>query len=293
MKQDQTFHLQKPFRESAMPTIPGKDLLFSGIASLVLHALAILLVIAVGNLFSAPAKLDKSPGLNVSLVTFSASSPSRNQASEIQVKGSEAPPSGNKEEIIPKRTAPESQAMDRKALKRQIREKLRETLLLPAPSEIKERGAGKEGKITTLTDSDSKPGRTEMALYAPAAETAGKEQGKEGISSGHGNQRIGAQGESSKNSSFAVSRYQQTPPPAYPQAARQKGYEGLVLISVEILENGSPGQLLLKKSSGYEILDQAALSAVRKWKFFPAIKNSVRIRTWGNVPIRFVLQDAR
>jgi len=47
----------------------------------------------------------------------------------------------------------------------------------------------------------------------------------------------------------------------------------------------------VKKSSGYDLLDQAALQAVRKWKFAPAVQNNVRIRTWGDVPIRFVLQE--
>ena len=174
-------------------------------------------------------------------------------------------------------------------------------LLFPAPGAVGERVADKEGKDTVSNGSDPQIGRPETALYAPASEPKGTAKGNgassrdhtAGQAAGHATGGKDIPGEYGDRLRSAVSRYRQTSPPVYPQAARQKGYEGLVLISVEILENGSPGQLLVKKSSGYEILDQAALSAVRKWKFFPASKNSVHIRTWGDVPIRFVLQDSR
>jgi len=177
----------------------------------------------------------------------------------------------------------------------------REMLLFPDPGAVGERVADKEGKGAVSAGSDPQTGRQETALYTPVAEPKGTAKGNGASSRGHlagqaashapGGKDI--PGEYGDRLHSAASRYRQTSPPVYPQVARQKGYEGLVLISVEILETGSPGQLRVKKSSGYEILDQAALSAVRKWKFFPASKNSVHIRTWGDVPIRFVLQDSR
>jgi len=46
----------------------------------------------------------------------------------------------------------------------------------------------------------------------------------------------------------------------------------------------------VKKSSGHEILDHSALSAVKQWKFFPAKKGENAIALWVNIPIKFQLQ---
>lgn len=305
MKRDQIITLPQPLRESALSKITVKDLLFSGMASLGLHALAIFLVIVAGNLFSAPATLEKSSGLKVSLVTFSAIAPSPAQQPGIQDKGLRPASPEREKGKIPERKRekekrPPEHLQEKQLPKIQAQGK-REMLLIPAPGAVGESVADKEGgKGTVSAGTDPQTGRQETARYAPAAEPRGaaKANGASsrdqtaGQTAGHAMGGKDITGEYGDRLRSAVSRYRQTSPPVYPQAARQKGYEGLVLISVEILENGSPGQLLVKKSSGYEILDQAALSAVRKWKFVPASKNSVHIRTWGDVPIRFVLQDS-
>jgi TonB family protein len=84
-------------------------------------------------------------------------------------------------------------------------------------------------------------------------------------------------------------RYAENPKPVYPLEAREKGYQGEVLLRVEILPNGRVGQVEVKKSSGYEVLDQSALVAVKKWKFIPARKGEVAIPFWVNIPIKFQL----
>jgi TonB family protein len=84
-------------------------------------------------------------------------------------------------------------------------------------------------------------------------------------------------------------RYVENPKPVYPLEAREKGYQGEVLLRVEILANGRVGQVEVKKSSGYEVLDQSALVAVKKWKFIPARKGEVAIPFWVNIPIKFQL----
>jgi TonB family protein len=84
-------------------------------------------------------------------------------------------------------------------------------------------------------------------------------------------------------------RYAENPKPVYPLEAREKGYQGEVLLRVEILPNGRVGQVEVKKSSGYEVLDQSALVAVKKWKFIPARKGEIGIPFWVNIPIKFQL----
>jgi TonB family protein len=84
-------------------------------------------------------------------------------------------------------------------------------------------------------------------------------------------------------------RYAQNPKPVYPLEAREKGYQGEVLLKVEVLSNGRVGQIEVKKSSGYDILDQSALATVRQWRFIPARKGEVAIPFWVNIPIKFQL----
>jgi len=89
---------------------------------------------------------------------------------------------------------------------------------------------------------------------------------------------------------FAQPRYAENPKPVYPQEARRRGYEGEVLLRVEVLANGRVGRLEVKKSSGYKILDRSALTAVKQWKFIPANEGNGTIPCWVNIPIKFQLQ---
>ncbi|MRR17288.1 MAG: TonB family protein [Deltaproteobacteria bacterium] len=91
--------------------------------------------------------------------------------------------------------------------------------------------------------------------------------------------------------SNAYPLYRENPPPGYPELARQQGYEGVVLVAAEILADGRVGQALVSKSSGYAILDQSAVRAVKKWKFEPAKKSGVPYKTWAELPIKFVIND--
>jgi periplasmic protein TonB len=56
----------------------------------------------------------------------------------------------------------------------------------------------------------------------------------------------------------------------YPVTARNQGIKGRVILSLVITLRGEVNSLNIKKSSGYDILDTAALSAVRNAVPFPA-----------------------
>jgi protein TonB len=91
----------------------------------------------------------------------------------------------------------------------------------------------------------------------------------------------------------AVSRkveYLYNPPPDYPPRARRLGLEGEVLIRTRVLPNGESGELVLGQSSGYALLDQAAMEAVRKWRFRPARHGDEQIVSWVEIPVRFRLE---
>ena len=81
-----------------------------------------------------------------------------------------------------------------------------------------------------------------------------------------------------------------TPRPGYPAVAIRRGYEGSVLLNVRVLPNGKPEEVTVFKSSGYKVLDNAALKAVKKWKFVPAQRGFKAVSSWVKVPIEFRLE---
>ena len=85
--------------------------------------------------------------------------------------------------------------------------------------------------------------------------------------------------------------YLSNPPPAYPLAARRRGIEGTVLIRSEVSASGECLRAELKKTSGFDLLDQAALEAVKKWRFVPARRGSQAVVAWVEVPITFKLEN--
>lgn len=87
--------------------------------------------------------------------------------------------------------------------------------------------------------------------------------------------------------------YLRNPPPDYPALSRRLGEEGQVMLRVLIGADGQPQQVELRRSSGYERLDRAALDTVRRWRFVPGKRNGVAEAMWFNVPINFVLERTR
>jgi protein TonB len=86
-------------------------------------------------------------------------------------------------------------------------------------------------------------------------------------------------------------RYLENAPPDYPAMARLQGYEGVVWLSVQVLPEGRVGDLRIKKSSGFDILDRAAARAVKTWRFEPATSMGNPVPMWVDLPIRFVLTE--
>ncbi|MGV8081547.1 MAG: TonB family protein [Syntrophales bacterium] len=125
--------------------------------------------------------------------------------------------------------------------------------------------------------------------YVPAALTA------TGVSRTAGVSGVPVSAPSERGASGAVltavsPRYRSNDRPAYPLAARLRGYEGMVLLSVEVSADGRVDDLMVKRSSGYEVLDRSALEAVRNWTFEPARRMGQPVRMRVDIPVKFVLQ---
>lgn len=86
--------------------------------------------------------------------------------------------------------------------------------------------------------------------------------------------------------------YLQNPRPAYPAMSKRLGEAGRVMLRVTVDANGLPTNVEISKSSGFSRLDDAALEAVRKWKFVPARRGDEAI-SGGQafVPIDFGLNS--
>ena len=85
--------------------------------------------------------------------------------------------------------------------------------------------------------------------------------------------------------------YLKNPAPIYPELAREMGWEGVTLLRVFVQSNGNPEEIEVENSSGHKILDDAAVKAVKKWKFKPAGIGNVSFSTWVKIPVRFTLVD--
>ena len=77
----------------------------------------------------------------------------------------------------------------------------------------------------------------------------------------------------------------------YPLAARRSGIQGRVILNVEVLAEGVSGQVQIHQSSGYEVLDRAALQSVKTWRFVPARRAGHSVNEWFKIPIKFSLKD--
>lgn len=88
----------------------------------------------------------------------------------------------------------------------------------------------------------------------------------------------------------AIPRYERNPKPAYPEAARRRGYQGTVILLVLVLRDGSPGWVQIAKGSGYTLLDEAAKEAVARWRFVPALLGEEPVEMEVEVPILFKLE---
>lgn len=84
--------------------------------------------------------------------------------------------------------------------------------------------------------------------------------------------------------------YLNNPAPDYPPASRELGEQGRVLLRAMINTDGTVAQVVLRKSSGFDRLDQAALDTVKNWRFVPAQRGEQKVSASVVVPVAFSLE---
>ena len=78
-----------------------------------------------------------------------------------------------------------------------------------------------------------------------------------------------------------------SPYPKYPDVARWRRWAGEGIFGCKLRSDGTVSSVEVLKSTGYDVLDQAAIAALRQWRFKLASSHLVR------VPIRFKMSGVR
>ena len=93
-----------------------------------------------------------------------------------------------------------------------------------------------------------------------------------------------------RSETFGKAGKYQNQPPQYPLLAERNGWEGTVILKAFVDKEGLASQVLVDRSSGYKILDQAALKAVKKWHFEPSRMGPANIASWIKIPVHFRIE---
>lgn len=79
----------------------------------------------------------------------------------------------------------------------------------------------------------------------------------------------------------------------YPLEARNRGYEGMVLVKVLVDEEGTVRNVSIARTSGISMLDSAAVQTAKNFVFSPAIVDGKPTQLWVTLPVEFKLKEMR
>lgn len=85
----------------------------------------------------------------------------------------------------------------------------------------------------------------------------------------------------------------ETPPPQYPLEAACNGNGGTSTLKVTVGTAGTPTEVTVLHGSGTPALDEAAVAAVKTWKFKPATRAGQPVPRTINVPVNFPTPQVR
>ena len=89
----------------------------------------------------------------------------------------------------------------------------------------------------------------------------------------------------------ATPNYRSNPLPQYPFIARQRHWQGVVWLVVDVAANGSVEGVEVERSCGYRVLDRAASRTVKDWEFTPATRAGLPVESRVRIPVRFSLGE--
>lgn len=156
------------------------------------------------------------------------------------------------------------------------------------PPEIAKRPAPTVPPRPQATPSPVRPKAHAHVPTAAPSDQASREGTPTGVPGGSG-RNASASAKGRGRGKTAQARYLSNPKPDYPPEAKRLKQQGVVVIHASIDAQGRLTDFTLAKSSGYPLLDQAALQKFRSYRFAPATEMGLPVASTLNAPIRFSL----
>jgi protein TonB len=104
-------------------------------------------------------------------------------------------------------------------------------------------------------------------------------------------QRTGAPQRIPVGGSVQIARLVRQPRPVYPEALKQQGVTGVVMIKTVVSKEGETVNPQVVNTDVHPDMAQAALDAVRQWRYTPTLLNGQPVETVTTVEIRFELDQ--
>jgi periplasmic protein TonB len=176
------------------------------------------------------------------------------------------------------------------------------TLKVPAPGQ--ESAGRPPAQAKAISDQQNAPARMRMAaasaqhaprpsssLAAAASDASGKNTAVGSISHGEKTSRLQLAPPQvvDLSAGAAFSLLIRRTAPVYPRIAKESGVAGTVVLAVHIAKNGTVEDL--RVVSGPKMLQQAAVNAVRTWRYRPYRVNDQPAEIETNVAVDFSLTD--
>ncbi len=155
----------------------------------------------------------------------------------------------------------------------------------PAPAKPPQPASLPRAKVPRDAAAPAKPARAGVK-QAPKGQTAS-------LGTPTGGDRLGRSDNDDAGGLLNVNlnpRFRAPPsPPVYPRQSIERDEEGVVLVRALVDPSGAPQRVVVHKGSGFQRLDEAALEAVRRWRFEPMVRDGRATSAWVQVPVRFRL----
>lgn len=94
----------------------------------------------------------------------------------------------------------------------------------------------------------------------------------------------------SKYLDISLAKVKFRPSIKYPFKARKFGYEGKVILHLHVSEKGNVERVEIKKSSGFNVLDNEAMKYGSKFEFYPYKKSNINVPVIIILPVVFQLK---
>lgn len=237
--------------------------------SLSLHGAALAGLIGWGGLPAGP--VEETPVLMVDLVEVAAP-PSEPADAEPKQQEVATPPPTAKTPSLPPAPHPQPVKSARTAAVSALR-----------PAALPPSNAGQEPLPVIAPEMAAlPPAGSETGLPGGRADATGREKASSNLGAADA-------APAAKEPDGAPAALPGNPAPVYPLPARRAGREGRTVLRVLVDASGNCSEAHILASSGTPSLDEAALAAVRRWRFHPARLDGQAVEKSLDVPVAFSL----